>query len=134
MLSYENYLKYLMLSYEEKFKYYKPSYSYCYDIQYTFYFDTDYIFIKNTILKKREKTKNDIDLINYCDYNILIYKIIIFYIWDVEKVLNIQETLLTIKQKDIDFIGESLFTYEYNRKLFSEIYNKEIDNVKFDKF
>lgn len=133
MLNYENYLKYLMLSWASKFNYYKPSYSYCNEIQ-NIYFETNYIFIRNTKLKKNEKNQEDIDFINYCEYNILIYKLSLYYIWDVEKALKIQETLLKIEKDIIDFVGESFFTYEYNITKFREIYYKEIDNVKLDKF
>lgn len=135
ILNYGNYLKYLMVSYDDKFNYNKLSYSYCYEIQ-NILFETEYIFTKNAKLKKVIKNQKDIALINYCEYQILLYKIILFYIWDVEKALalEIKETLLKIEKEEIDFIGESLFTYNYNINKFHEIYYKKIDSVKLNKF
>jgi hypothetical protein len=52
---------------------------YCYEIQ-NIYFETNYIFYKNAKLKKEMLNIDDMDLINICEYNILIYKLVIFYI------------------------------------------------------
>lgn len=135
MLTYDNYFKYLLLSCTEytKINYYKPSYMYFSEIK-NIFFSTDYIFNKNEKLKKNTKNKNDIDLINLCEYNILIYKLVMFYTWDIEKELKIKEQLTTIKKEYIDLVDRNFFTYEYNEKMFKQIYFERIQNVKLNKF
>lgn len=124
-----------MLSWEEntKINYNKPSYMYCYEIQ-NILFDTEYIFDLKAKLKKIKKNKNDIDLINICEYNILLYKLRLFYIWDLEIVLEIKETLITIKKENWDWLDDSVFIYDYNIKEFKKIYNEQIKNIKLNKF
>ena len=134
-LNYENYLKYLLLSWKENQKliYYKPSYMYCYEIQ-NIYFETNYIFYKNAKLKKEMLNIDDMDLINICEYNILIYKLVIFYIWDFEKVLSITETLIKIEKKNPDWLEDSWYIYEYNIRELKKIYHEKIQNVELNKF
>lgn len=134
-LNYKNYFKYLILSlvYRNEIEYYKPSYLYCKDIQKE-YFNTFSIFAKNAKLRKQEKNKEDIDLINYCEYNILKYKLRLYYLWDVEKELEIKQNLITIEIEDIDWIGDKMFSYDYNFVEFTKIYHEKIKNVKLNKF
>lgn len=137
ILNYNNYFIYLVLTsntinWIDSFN--KPSYKYLYEIQNTF-LDANYIFTWNSKLKKDDKNLENINILNFCEYNILKYKIIIFYIWDIEKTLEIKETLLKIKKEENESnLDTSLFFYEYRIQEFTEIYNKKINEVKLNKF
>jgi hypothetical protein len=112
-------------------------------------FDQDYIHIKNALLKKNIKNENDYNMLSFSKYNILLYKLRIFYIWDVEKFLGINERLLIIKKKNYveeesiikfsnlnTFFNSSndavYFLLYYNSNEFNKIFTKKnIQNNNF---
>ncbi len=82
-------------------------------------------------------------MLNYCKYQILLYKLIIFYIWDIEKELGVINTLLQIQKENYDLIpvlpveipdNATLVLYEYNINELKFFFNKKIENLQSDKF
>lgn len=145
VLNYENMLIYLIcnLNTNKWIKYNSILLDYCFFIEK--YSDSSFILVKNIELTKEQCNK---DVLNYCEYNILLNKLRIFYFWDIEKQLGMQETLLNIKIdqgdneiniNDLNMIfndnDDCIFIYyNYNICKLLENYNDKIKNIKLDKF
>lgn len=126
VLDYYNFLIYLIL---------KTNYNSINNLLYKYLFTilkepfmSDYIYIKNTILKKVVKTENDIKLLDYCEYQILLYQLKVYYILDIEHEFDIKNSLLVINMEESDF------SYDYNFNEFKYIYDKKIKYIKLNKF
>lgn len=143
ILNYENMLIYLIcgLNTNKWIKYNNILFDY-YVIIYKCF--DNFIHIRNMELKKETCNK---DVLNYCEYNILLNKLRVFYFWDIGKQLGIQETLLkidlSIKSKDVNVNDIStipaglstniIFLYDYNIYKLDDVYNNH-KNFKLDKF
>ncbi len=145
VLTYNNFLIFLILSTNNISNLW---YRY-FNIMLQYNFDQDYIHIKNALLKKNIKNENDYNMLSFSKYNILLYKLRIFYIWDVEKFLGINESLLIIKKKNYveeesiikfsnlnTFFNSSndavYFLLYYNSNEFNKIFTKKnIQNNNF---
>ena len=146
VLNYNNFLIYLILKIDFNLKifieYNKPFYLYVYEIKE--FFNTDYIYTKNLKIKNLLKNNNDLDLINYCEYKILLYKLIVFYVWDIEYALGINDSLLTIIKDGYDDIipvlpvekpqDAIMISFDYNFNQLLNIYNNKINDIKLNKF
>lgn len=94
ILNYDNLIIYLIcgLNTYKWIEYNNILLNYCYKINK--YFNVDYIYSRNIELKK-EISNNDV--INYCEYQILLYKLKIFFLWDIENQFKVHDTLLIIE-------------------------------------
>lgn len=142
VLNYENAIIYLICDLDTNKAYNNILLYYCAIIYECF---DNFIHIRNMELKKETCNK---DVLNCCEYGILLNKLRVFYFWDIGKQLGIQETLLkidlSIKSKDVNVNDIStipaglsthiIFLYDYNLHKFMEIYNDKIKNIKLDKF
>ena len=141
VLNYENAIIYLICDLDTNKAYNNILLYYCAIIYECF---DNFIHIRNMELKKETCNK---DVLNCCEYGILLNKLRVFYFWDIGKQLGIQETLLkidlSIKSKDVNVNDIStipaglsthiIFLYDYNIYKLDDVYNNH-NNFKLDKF
>lgn len=125
-LKYINYIENKWLEYANK-----PSFFYYIQLLYYHYIDIDYIFIKFFNISDKR-------ILNCCDYNILLWKLKIFYIWDIEKELNIKESYLKVVSEVLDDENpddvDVTIEYKLNKSQVLKIYYENLPNIKLDEF
>ena len=145
VLNYDNFMIYLIcgLNTNKWIKYDNIFLNYCFNIY--DYFDANYIYIKNLELKKGTYNTN---LLNHCEYQILLYKLKIFFLWDIENQLGLKETLLTIEGSqdleeininDLNIIVINLdsvisISYDYNISILKQHFYEKIKVKKVKEF
>lgn len=124
-------------------KYNNPLFNFC--LQIYDYFNVNSIYIKKLEL---EKELYNINLLNYCEYQILLYKLKIFFLWDIENQLGLKETLLRIEgSQDLEEINindlntilinlDSVISisYDYNISILEQYFYEKIKSKKVQEF
>ncbi len=153
-LNYTNFLKYknIMLAGSLIFNKWleyacRPSFFYFKQFVYSSYCYK--VYWEDCILIKQEKLERSSTLLSsdqytliskFCDYNILLWKLKVFYIWDVEKTLNITNSYYEIGkiENDTYFYEEYavtiMFEYNYNLGDLEKFFYSKIKDIELNKF